>query len=97
VGRLSNQTDVAIGGFLMDAESDSDFGPHRTAITALLPEVSVVVREYSEWEAGPRAVARGKQAMVKKTLAAVTPIAIITCGASHDLTAAIRVADNNAE
>jgi hypothetical protein len=45
----------------------------------------------------PAAVARREQAMVKKALAAAAPVAVITCGASHDLTAAIRAADNDAE
>jgi hypothetical protein len=43
------------------------------------------------------AVARREQAMVKKALAAAEPVAVITCGASHDLTAAIHAADNDAE
>jgi hypothetical protein len=45
----------------------------------------------------PAAVARREQAMVKKALAAAEPVAVITCGASHDLTAAIRASDNDAE
>jgi hypothetical protein len=45
----------------------------------------------------PSAVARREQAMVKKALAAAVPVAIIICGASHDLTAAIRAADNDTE
>jgi hypothetical protein len=35
--------------------------------------------------------------MVKKALAATEPVAVVTCGASHDLTAAIRAADSDAE